>query len=59
MTPIMQVRLATGAVAPDDPVALGFTFTPTINGNLPRGPVGLGNPFSFVPFRTKCCLRPH
>lgn len=53
MTPIMQVRLATGAVAPDDPVALGFTFTPTINGNLPQGPVGLGNPFSFVPFRTK------
>lgn len=53
MTPIMQVRLATGAVAPDDPVAKGFTFTPTTNGNLPQGPVGLGNPFSFVPFRTR------
>jgi crotonobetainyl-CoA:carnitine CoA-transferase CaiB-like acyl-CoA transferase len=53
LTPIMQVRLATGAVAPDDPVALGFTFSPTINGILPQGPVGLGNPFSFVPFRTK------
>lgn len=53
MTPIMQVRLATGAVAPDDPVATGFTFTPTINGNLYQAPVGLGNPFSFVPFRTK------
>ena len=53
MTPIMQVRLATGAVSPDDPVALGFTFTPTINGNLYQAPVGLGNPFSFVPFRTK------
>ena len=53
MTPIMEVRLATGAVAPDDPVAKGFTFTPTINGNLYQAPVGLGNPFSFVPFRTK------
>ncbi len=53
LTPIMQVRLATGAVAPDDPVAKGFTFTPTINGNLYQAPVGLGNPFSFVPFRTK------
>jgi len=53
LTPIMQVRLANGAVAPDDPVALGFTFTPTINGNLYQAPVGLGNPFSFVPFRTR------
>ena len=53
LTPIMQVRLATGAVAPDDPVAKGFTFTPTINGNLYQAPVGLGNPFSFVPFRTR------
>ncbi|PZQ47549.1 MAG: carnitine dehydratase [Rhodovulum sulfidophilum] len=53
MTPIMQTRLALGAVAPDDPVATGFTFTPTINGNLYQAPVGLGNPFSFVPFRTK------
>lgn len=53
ITPIMEVRLATGAVAPDDPVAKGFTFTPTINGNLYQAPVGLGNPVSFVPFRTK------
>jgi crotonobetainyl-CoA:carnitine CoA-transferase CaiB-like acyl-CoA transferase len=53
MTPIMQVRLANGTVAPDDPVALGFTFAPTINGNLYQAPIGLGNPFSFVPFRTK------
>jgi crotonobetainyl-CoA:carnitine CoA-transferase CaiB-like acyl-CoA transferase len=53
LTPIMQHRLAFGAVAPDDPVALGFSFTPTINGNLYQAPVGLGNPFSFVPFRTK------
>ena len=37
LTPIMQVRLASGAVAPDDPVATGFTFTPTINGNLLPG----------------------
>jgi hypothetical protein len=49
----MQVRLASGSVAPDDPVATGFTFTPTINGNLYQAPIGLGNPFSFVPFRTK------
>lgn len=53
LTPIMQVRLATGAAAPDEPVAKGFTFTPTINGNLYQAPVGLGNPFSFVPYRTK------
>ena len=53
LTPIMQHRLAFGAVAPNDPVALGFTFTPTINGNLYQAPVGLGNPFSFVPFRTR------
>ncbi len=53
LTPVMQFRLATGAVAPDDAVATGFTFTPTINGNLYQAPVGLGNPFSFVPFRTK------
>jgi crotonobetainyl-CoA:carnitine CoA-transferase CaiB-like acyl-CoA transferase len=53
LTPVMQHRLAVGAVAPNDPVALGFTFTPTINGNLYQAPVGLGNPFSFVPFRTK------
>ena len=53
LTPVMQHRLAVGAVDPDDPVALGFTFTPTINGNLYQAPVGLGNPFSFVPFRTK------
>ncbi len=53
LTPIMQHRLASGAVPPNDPVARSFTFTPTINGNLYQAPVGLGNPFSFVPFRTK------
>jgi crotonobetainyl-CoA:carnitine CoA-transferase CaiB-like acyl-CoA transferase len=53
LTPVMQHRLAVGAVAPNDPVATGFSFTPTINGNLYQAPVGLGNPFSFVPFRTK------
>ncbi len=53
LTPVMQHRLAVGAVDPNDPVALGFSFTPTINGNLYQAPVGLGNPFSFVPFRTK------
>ena len=53
MTPIMQHRLATGAVPPDDPVAKGFTFMPTINGSIYQAPVAFGNPFSFVPFRTK------
>ncbi|HVL22235.1 MAG TPA: CoA transferase, partial [Amaricoccus sp.] len=53
LTPIMQHRLAVGAVPPDDPVALGFTFMPTINGSMYQAPVAFGNPFSFVPFRTK------
>ena len=53
MTPIMQHRLATGAAASDDPVARGFTFMPTINGSMYQAPVAFGNPFSFVPFRTK------
>ena len=52
-TPIMQHRLAVGAVPPDDPVAKGFTFMPTINGSMYQAPVAFGNPFSFVPFRTK------
>jgi crotonobetainyl-CoA:carnitine CoA-transferase CaiB-like acyl-CoA transferase len=53
MTPIMRHRLATGAVPADDPVARGFSFMPTINGNMYQAPVAFGNPFSFVPFRTK------
>ncbi len=53
LTPIMRFRLEAGSVPQDDPVARGFTFTPTINGNLYQAPVGLGNPFSFRPFRTK------
>ena len=53
LTPIMQHRLAVGAVPPDDPVAKGFTFMPTINGSMYQAPVAFGNPFSFVPFRTK------
>jgi crotonobetainyl-CoA:carnitine CoA-transferase CaiB-like acyl-CoA transferase len=53
LTPIMQHRLATGAVPADDAVARGFTFMPTINGNMYQAPVAFGNPFSFVPFRTK------
>ncbi len=51
ITPIMQHRLAVGAVPPDDPVARGFTFTPTINGRFYQAPLGL--PFSFVPFLTR------
>lgn len=53
LTPIMQFRLAVGMLPPDDAVAKSFTFTPTINGRLYQAPVGLGNPFSFVPFETK------
>jgi hypothetical protein len=47
ITPMMQFRMASGAVPADDPVGLAFSFTPTINGNLLQAPVGLGNPFSF------------
>ena len=53
IAPIMQQRLALGAVAPDDPVALGFTFTPTINGGLYNAALASENEFSFVPYRTK------
>jgi len=53
MTPIMQHRIAAGAVPVNDPVPRGFTFTPTINGRLYQAPVGLGSPFSFVVFQTK------
>ncbi len=53
IAPIMQHRLATGAVEPNDPVALGFTFTPTINDRLYNAALGTGNPFSFVPYRTR------
>ena len=53
LTPIMQFRRAVGLLPPDDPVAKSFTFTPTINGRLYQAPVGLGNPFSFVPFETR------
>ncbi|HEY1868353.1 MAG TPA: hypothetical protein VGG70_08635, partial [Candidatus Cybelea sp.] len=53
MTPIMQFRLASGSVPADDPVARGFTFMPTINARYYQAPLGLGNPFSFVPYQTK------
>lgn len=53
MTPIMQFRIASGSVPADDPVARGFTFMPTINGSYYQAPLGVGNPFSFVPYRTK------
>lgn len=49
----MRHRLAVGAVPPGDPVARGFTFTPTINGRFYQAPLELGNPFSFVPFLTR------
>lgn len=53
LTPIMRHRIAVGALPADDPVASAFTFTPTINGRLYQAPVGIGNPFSFVPFRAR------
>jgi len=53
LTPIMQFRMTAGALPPDDPVASAFTFMPTLNGKFLQAPVGLGNPFSFVPFLTK------
>lgn len=53
IAPIMQHRLATGAVEPNDPVALGFNFTPSINGGLYNVALVNENEFSFVPYRTK------
>ena len=53
IAPIMRHRLAIGAVEPNDPVALGFTFTPTINGGLYNIALANENEFSFVPYRTK------
>ncbi len=53
LTPVMQHRIAEGIVPADDPVPRSFTFTPTINDWLSQAPLGFGNPFSFVPFKTK------
>jgi len=53
LTPIMQHRIAAGRVPKDDPVPRSFAFTPTINDRLYQAPLGLGNPFSFMPFQTK------
>lgn len=50
---VMQQRIALGAADADDPVASAFTWFPKVNGMLVQAPVGLGNPFSFVPFMTK------
>lgn len=47
---VVQRRIALGA---DDPVASALTWFPTANGKLVQALVGLGNPFSFVPFLTK------
>lgn len=53
MKPIMQFRAAAGLVPASDPIPGSFTFMPTINDRYYQAPLGLGNPFSFVPFRTK------
>jgi crotonobetainyl-CoA:carnitine CoA-transferase CaiB-like acyl-CoA transferase len=50
---VMQQRLMSGFYEPGDPVASAFTWYPTVNGKFMQAPVGLGNPFSFVPFLTK------
>lgn len=53
MKPIMQFRLAAGLVPANDPIPGSFTFMPTINDRYYQAPLGIGNPFSFVPFVTK------
>ena len=53
ITPVMQHRIAAGSVPADDPVPRSFTFTPTINDRLDQAPLGLGSPFSLMPFKTK------
>jgi crotonobetainyl-CoA:carnitine CoA-transferase CaiB-like acyl-CoA transferase len=53
MAPIMQFRIAAGLVPANDPIPASFTFMPTINGRYYQAPLGVGNPFSFVPFETK------
>lgn len=53
ITTVMQQRVAMGALPPNDPVVSRMTFRPTINGRFPQAPLGFGNPFSFVPFRTR------
>jgi crotonobetainyl-CoA:carnitine CoA-transferase CaiB-like acyl-CoA transferase len=53
ITLVMQQRMAAGLVAPDDAVAKNFSFVPTVNGRWYQAPIGLGNPFSLVPFPTK------
>lgn len=50
---VLQQRLMMGFYAPDDAVAKSFTWYPTVNGTFMQAPVGLGNPFSFVPWLTK------
>ena len=53
LTPIMQHRLAVGAVPPDDPVATGLHLHADDQRQHVPGARAFGNPFSFVPFRTK------
>ncbi len=50
---VLQQRIALGMDAPDDPVASAVTWFPRANGRLVQAPVGLDNPFSFVPFLTR------
>ena len=50
---VMQQRIATGFYDAEDPVASAFTWYPKVNGMFMQAPIGLGNPFSFVPYVTK------
>ncbi len=50
---VMQQRMLAGFYPPNDPVASSLTWYPTLNGKFMQAPVGLGNPFSFVPWLTK------
>jgi crotonobetainyl-CoA:carnitine CoA-transferase CaiB-like acyl-CoA transferase len=50
---VLQQRIALGMDEADDPVASALTWFPRANGKLVQAPLGLDNPFSFVPFLTK------
>jgi crotonobetainyl-CoA:carnitine CoA-transferase CaiB-like acyl-CoA transferase len=50
---VMQQRMLAGFYPPNDPVASSLTWFPTVNGKFMQAPVGLDNPFSFVPWLTK------
>jgi crotonobetainyl-CoA:carnitine CoA-transferase CaiB-like acyl-CoA transferase len=50
---ILRQRIAMGMDPADDPASSSLTWFPKANGKLLQAPVGLDNPFSFVPFLTR------